>query len=113
MSFEAGKTYKTRDGRDVIIYRTDARSMYPIHGCYMEDGEEFPMSWMPNGSENPIAKHPLDIMPPRPEPISVKMWANVYDDGMRVYRSEATARGSTTAIRKAVPVMVTEITEGE
>lgn len=31
--FEAGKTYKTRDGRDFLVYATDGTHPYPIRGA--------------------------------------------------------------------------------
>ena len=30
--FIAGQTYKTRDGREALIYCTDAPGDYPVHG---------------------------------------------------------------------------------
>lgn len=35
-TFEPGKEYKTRDGRKVRIYATDAGGEYPIHGAVLD-----------------------------------------------------------------------------
>lgn len=34
---EMGKKYKTRDGRDVRIYATDAGGSLPVHGAIFDD----------------------------------------------------------------------------
>lgn len=44
------KEYRTRAGRKVRIYATDAGERYPIHGAYYNDGRWVVCSWCADGS---------------------------------------------------------------
>jgi len=64
--FEVGKEYKTRDGRMVRIYATDAGGDYPIHGAVKSEnwGSQ---SWTVFGKVDLYSSCRLDLMPRRRE----------------------------------------------
>lgn len=69
---------KTRDGRDVVIYCTDAPDEdYPVHGR-VGNGKDGPLTWMLDGTYlkggPPATK---DLVQP-PTKISVRGFINVY-----------------------------------
>lgn len=43
------KTYRTRDGREVRIYATDAGGLFPVHGAILCDGLWIGMKWTLDG----------------------------------------------------------------
>lgn len=51
MKIEAGKFYKTRTGKKVVVYSTTGRAMRHIRGCIIESGpnEDTMMSWYSGG----------------------------------------------------------------
>lgn len=107
--FQAGETYRTRDGREAKIYATDGAGRFPIHGCL--NGRM--MVWTADGKAT-HGEHfgDIDLMPARLEPIKVKMWANVYEGDvhdLHATAKEAQETADDEALRIAVPVMVTEI----
>jgi hypothetical protein len=73
------KTYRTRDGREVRIYATDAGSdKNIIHGA-SNDGKYgwVPHAWLPNGEHASYIGHSLIEVKPR---IKRTVWLNVYPD---------------------------------
>lgn len=50
MKFEPGKYYKTRDGRKVRIYTTDAGGRHPIHGSVWNGDRWVQLSWATSGT---------------------------------------------------------------
>ena len=111
--FIVGRTYKTRDGHEALIYRTDAPGDYPIHGRV---GKEV-RSWTAAGGYYPgSGNRGSDLMPPAPERINLKVWANLGVHGeMIVWKTEISARhcAPPVADRTAVPCMLVAIVEGD
>jgi len=73
------KTYRTRDGREVRIYATDAgRAQNLIHGAANE-GEWgwVPHVWLPDGRHE--RNNTLDLIEVKPR-IKRTVWINVYDN---------------------------------
>lgn len=69
MKLEAGKEYKTRDGRNARVYAVDGTVPYVIHGAVKKsDGEWMAAVWRENGHVGSEVSHdPSDIMPPANE----------------------------------------------
>ncbi len=106
--FEVGKTYRTRGGRDALIYCTDAPGRWPIHGRV---GESV-MRWYASGSFFEKPGDCDDLLPPTQPRIREKWWVNVYPKGRVSYHLiEASARTRATddALRIAVPCELVEI----
>ena len=114
--FVAGQTYRTRDGREALIYCTDAPEPWPIHGRI--DGRPGSQCWGSGGAFNANALQSLgDLLPPAPPRIREKRWCNVQHDGtVRTYKTEADANYRAPAsglyARVAVPCELREIVEG-
>ena len=66
IKWEVGKTYKTRDGRDVIIYAIYPEQTYGVHGATFNRIWNT-AKWQLNGDFMAHDEHPLDLMPPEPE----------------------------------------------
>lgn len=76
----AGAT--TRDGRMVVIYRTDAPGHFCIHGVVMHgDGGWTPATWTSNGSLSPGCTRGLDLVQPEPPRFRHERWVNVWREG--------------------------------
>lgn len=56
------KKYRTRDGREVVIYCVDAPGGYPVHGRI--EGVSLPQHWGIDGSRDPHTSrpNPLDLL---------------------------------------------------
>ncbi len=108
-TFEAGKTYRTRDGREALIYCTDAPGAYPIHGRI---GETL-VRWNADGSFFAVPGDCADLLPPEPPHIREKRWCNVTREGdLAIWKYESDARVmSVGCTRIAVPCLLTEIVE--
>ena len=68
MLWEVGNIYKTRSGKDVVIYAILPNQYSAIHGAICEDGEWEMQTWKLNGQyhlTNPTSSY--DLMPPEPE----------------------------------------------
>ena len=77
---DKNKQYRTRDGREVRIYATDAgMGQNIIHGA-THDGEFgwVPHVWMPDGSHERISF--LDLIEVKPRHKRT-VWLNVFDNG--------------------------------
>jgi hypothetical protein len=80
--FEVGKTYKTRDGRSVIIYSVNAPSDYPIHGAIQcGDGTWFVESWTPSGKWKILLDCEKDLMPPNQPETEVRIHVRIVKNG--------------------------------
>lgn len=84
LKIEAGKFYRTRDGRKAGIYRTDAKGKRPIHG-YIVDSEENAFCWYKGGYSfsNRDVKYENDLISEWQEPLDfdwncLPKWANKY-----------------------------------
>lgn len=115
--FKPGQTYRTRDGREALIYCTDAPGAHPIHGRIA--GDPFAYSWTSAGRCYSNFPHCDDLVPPTPPRIREKRWCNVTKEGyFIILASEEAARldARITLIRHlrvAVPCELVEIVEGE
>ena len=105
MNFEAGKTYKTRDGRDARIYATDGKDVTPIHGA-VDSGDGWEVCvWKPTGKH--FCEKGADLMPPKK-----KAWVNIYPGGAGVaYDERASADGNCDCNR--IACVEIEYHEGE
>lgn len=82
---EMGKTYRTRDGREVRIYAVDGRGEWPVHGAVKNPDGECHTTWRPDGrwcSDDT----PSDLIEVRPR-IQRKVWVNVYHNGVNAFRT--------------------------
>lgn len=70
MTFEAGKTYKTRDGHEAIIYAIHEGQKFPIHGAIKsQPGIWISQDWTDWGFVfGEGYESSSDLMPPEPEP---------------------------------------------
>jgi len=79
--FEVGKEYKTRDGRMVRIYATDAGGDYPIHGAILSPDTRngwICESWDKDGKADTYQTSRNDIMPPRREVFGIFKKGNLF-----------------------------------
>lgn len=81
---DRNKTYRTRDGREVRIYATDAGGSYPVHGAYQtNDGMWKTCSWTSNGVyANQLMRSGFDLIEHKPR-IKRAYWINVYPEEFR------------------------------
>jgi len=109
MKIEAGKTYKTRGGKDAFVYCVDAPGEYPIHGRV----DNLFRCWTANGKWINHVEDDNDLMPPAPPRISQTVWVNVHKDGLIIYtsKSHANLTDPVFTIRHAVPCRLEEIVE--
>lgn len=78
---EMGKTYRTRDGREVRIYAVDGGLDAEIHGAVLDKGGNWlTRAWCSNGSYAGPAGSPCDLIEVRPR-IKRDVWVNVYEGG--------------------------------
>jgi hypothetical protein len=78
------KTYRTRDGREVRIYATDAGGLFPVHGAILCDDLWIGMKWTEEGKThffNPscMVSTVDDLAEVKPR-IQRTVWLNVYPD---------------------------------
>ncbi len=62
MKFQAGKTYRTRDGREARVYATDGKGLCPIHGAIRFQDGWSAHEWA-RGGEDFRGKPGWDLMP--------------------------------------------------
>lgn len=77
--FEAGKEYRTRDGRRVRVYKlVGPNNDTPIGFIERYEASEIwgELSWSPDGMRFTNMEHGTDLMPP--QPARMTMLANVY-----------------------------------
>lgn len=76
------KTYRTRDGREVRIYATDAGLRYSIHGATKSYDGSFwvQCEWMPDGRVYECRQDRNDLIEVKPR-IRRTVWLNVYEHG--------------------------------
>jgi hypothetical protein len=73
------KTYRTRDGREVRIYATDAGDKYPIHGAIRWPNFWSPGNWTETGKYRAsYSDHDYDLIEVKPR-IKRTVWLNVYE----------------------------------
>jgi len=80
---DKNKVYKTRDGREVRIYATDGRAMYPIHGAILQEHGWQQSCWAVDGlhSISSSGNHSGDLIEVRPRHkrmVWLTVWSNNY-----------------------------------
>ena len=82
-TFEAGETYRTRDGREARIYATDGSTDYPIHGAVKMAGGWVPKTWLLDGKFiDSSLRANCDLLPPKKQ-----VWVAVYRNPNGAVRS--------------------------
>lgn len=112
LTIKPGDILKTRGGRDVLIYATDGKGDYPIHGAL--DGQI--ETWTIDGKYDVCTECEYEgdlILPKPPAREPMRIWVNVYEGRMTEYlcEKEATAMAMPKALRTAVPFI--EVMEDE
>jgi hypothetical protein len=75
------KTYRTRDGREVRIYATDAHPLEPVHGAFQDySGAWNSTMWRHDGT-NVYGKGETDLIEVKPR-IKRTVWLNVYESNV-------------------------------
>jgi hypothetical protein len=74
---DKNKTYKTRDGREVRIYATDGRGIYPVHGAVKVEDGWIPYTWQEIGVEG--VNNARDLIEIRPRHKRT-VWMNAYTE---------------------------------
>lgn len=109
---EMGKTYKTRDGREVRIYAVDGVDDYPVHGAVYVGGW-FPFKWRSDGTYGHSPKHVHDLIEVKPR-IKRTVWINVNPDGRcLLWNSREAADERTTKDRIACVKVEIDCEHGE
>ncbi len=75
MTFEAGKTYETRDGREARVYAVDGGGTHPIHGALNGKIGWTSMIWTAAGKATTVSEpSEYDLLAPQPEPRRVTLY---------------------------------------
>ena len=79
MMIDINKKYRTRDGREVRIYATDGRAVYPIHGAILQEHGWQQSCWAVDGlhSISSSGNHSGDLIEVRPRHKRT-VWVTVY-----------------------------------
>lgn len=77
------RTYRTRDGREVRIYATDAGGIYCVHGAVFDGISWHCWQWREDGS-TPISGYGLIEVKPRHKRT---VWLNVWSNNVRSFNS--------------------------
>lgn len=98
--FEAGKEYKTRDGRRARVYAVDGEEPYPIHGAYQYSGNGWQCrAWTREGHGTELScPTDADLMPPEPERRTV--WLSAWRDKAGFFYAVSTSREDALAAIK-------------
>jgi hypothetical protein len=74
------KKYRTRDGKEVTIYRTDAKGVFPVHGSIIQNYGETCSSWTSEGRYyDDLSADDKDLVEVRPR-IGFRIWLNIYEN---------------------------------
>jgi len=108
------KQYKTHDGRDVRIYATDGRGVFPVHGA-IKDGEGWSSyTWANNGSSVNSAsrkENPDDLIEVKPRK-NIERWVVVErHDACFMWLTKPSPEVTVNSF--AVKHIVFEVEEGE
>ena len=110
MNIEAGKFYKTRDGRKARIYAVDGSGSDNIHGAILiKDGWDCEV-WDKDGAWVDI-RSPNDLVSEWVEPRTGTVWVNIYSSHGKVYTSKEAA--DNTCFNDRVACVEVNWTEGE
>jgi hypothetical protein len=105
-----GKQYATRDGRDVRIYATDGRGVFPVHGAIMGDDKWCLSQWDPDGKRFSKLDSSSDLIEVKPR-IKIERWVVIYCDGTSITLSTPPSLNEDE--RFAVKHIVFEVEKGE
>ena len=112
-SIDINKTYRTRDGLQVVLYAIYPGQKYPVHGAYREEGEWCSDTWRLDGrnSDDPTE---WDIVEVKPRSKG-KYWLNIYPRycGGQVYSSKEDADTFAQRGRMACIHREYDVEEGE
>ena len=107
------KQYKTRDGRDVRIYATDGRGVFPVHGA-IKDGEGWTsVNWCEDGmhlGNNKRTEYDLIEFKPR---MKIDRWIVVEDDGSCKMWGDKKPSAEAVSDAFAVKHIMFEVEKGE
>ncbi len=86
------KEYRTRGGKEVIIYATDIDDSYPVVGVIvLSDDSKVVETWTPEGNVTYGMMLHSDLIEVKPRIIRI-FWVNVYDNYIsRLYTSRREA----------------------
>jgi hypothetical protein len=106
------KTYRTRDGREVRIYATDAHPLEPVHGAFQDySGAWNSTMWRHDGT-NVYGKGETDLIEVKPR-IKRTVWLNVYENCVREWNTRETADFYRSVNRLACVKVEIDCEEGE
>ena len=110
---ELGKTYRTRDGREVRIYAVDHYGYYCVAGAVLEGGAWKTASWAATGRLNTGgSEHPDDLIEVRPR-IKREVWLNVYPDRQACHSEKGAADHHRSPDAIACVKLTIDCEEGE
>jgi len=107
------KQYRTRDGREVRIYATDAHPLEPVHGAFQDySGAWNSTMWRHDGT-NVYGKGETDLIEVKPR-IRRTVWLNVYpENNQGLHLSKERADGIALEGRLACIKIEIDCEEGE
>lgn len=110
---EMGRTYRTRDGREVRIYAVDGGGKFPVHGAFrLNDLWEISW-WTAEGKYTMGNEYPRDLIEFRPR-IKREVWVNVYSDGTVIGKESRDDRNAyITEGLRARKLITIDCEEGE
>ena len=115
MQIELGKTYRTRDGREVRIYATDGGGIYSVHGA-IESGDVWQVTWWKADGRAPEDWSSRDLIEVKPR-IVLERWVNMYRVNGELrghhHHSQAAADSAAGDGRIAFVKIVIDCEEGE
>lgn len=75
---ELGKTYRTRDGREVRVYAVDGGDMWPVHGAVVTEDGQVLVKWSADGRYG-LSPSDWDLIEVKPR-IRHSGWSMLYPD---------------------------------
>ena len=87
--FDIGKSYQTRDGKDVVLKRVTFGQLFPIDGAIKEHNQWVPTKWTINGKYAPEqigALTNLDLIEIKPEGLEKYEGTTEFDGTTRCFR---------------------------
>jgi len=108
------KTYRTRDGREVRIYATDAGGMYRIHGAVKGYNDNWwtQHEWLADGRGLQFRESEFDLIEVKPR-IKRTVWLSVYEDYVDLWHEKLPADLCAAANRLACVKFEIDCEEGE
>lgn len=88
-TFEPGKTYRTRDGREARVYAVDGGGSYPIHGAIKHAGYWCAATWAADGGDARVGASSNDLLPPTPPAPADDAYAAAWRAGAEAMRDVA------------------------